>query len=86
MATLSFTMGAMTTSKTISASDTTRVLNALKTFYLRGLPGTPDLTTQQIFDLWVASEIQRLKDVVISEEGVVAAATAVGAIVTPAIT
>lgn len=70
MATVTLSIGALSKAFTVSAADTTRIVNALTTIYGAGL------TNAQIFDIWANSTMQALKDAVKRVEGDAAAATA----------
>lgn len=80
MVDLTFSFGAMTTRQTVSDTDAARIISALRSFYLRGLPAGTTLTDQQVFDMNAANRIAAFKALVQSEEGEVAARAAKDAI------
>lgn len=77
MASLTLTVGTFTRTRTVSAGDTTRVLNALKTYF-----GNPNMTNQAAFDALEANVLQQLKGIVKSVEGDAARAAVVDIIAT----
>lgn len=86
MSSIVFTFGAMTTTKTVSAGDLTRIVQALRVYYLRGLPSGAALTNQQVFDKYVENHVKALKDIVKAEEGEAATRVALAEIAEPPIT
>ncbi len=82
MASIIFSIAAQSRTFTVSAPDTTRIVNALKSIY----DPEDNLTGPQVFDLWASRSMQALKDVVKRAEGDAAAEAARAAIVDVAAT
>lgn len=77
MATIAITVGPQTKSKTISAPDVQRALNALRKFYGQVNNGSGvlrDLTDAEVFDLWSNEALKTLTDRVLLIEGAAAQA------------
>lgn len=62
MASITLTIGSLTTTKTISTADLNRVVAAFKARY------GASLTNQQAFDIWAAGSLASLQDIVRNEE------------------
>lgn len=79
MATLSLTFGSFTASKTISAGDLTRLLDAYKKNYGQipdGAGGMRDMTNQELFDTFAAGFFSGIVNAVKSVESETACAAA----------
>lgn len=77
---LVFSFGSLSHTQSVSDEDGTRILNALRAFYLRGLPGGTQLTDDELFSLYVNNRVDSFKNLVKTEEGEIAAKTAKAAV------
>lgn len=77
---LIYTFGSMSTKQTLSDEDGVRIINAIRSFLLRGLPNGTSLTDQEVFDMYVIGRTVMLKQLVQNEEGEAAARAAKAAI------
>ena len=74
MANFTITVGANTVTKTISASDATRLINAYGAIFARFLPPSP--TNAQIFTAWTNDLFDRIREEVKNHEKAVASQAA----------
>jgi len=77
MASLTYTLASQSRAFTLSAGDVTRAIAAMKSRYGQVLDNgnLRDRTNAELFELWALENMRNLKELVLSEERKMAAAT-----------